>query len=468
MRVEKSHQIFRSYRLVLSGVLLLLYFLGGNTLLFTTHHAEAFLYGALAWFLVVAISTLLSRQFLSSTHKVTTLNFVLDMIFLAFLGYASGGVESGVFYLMLPSAALAGLITPYRLALFIAAVAAMAALYAQVLVALQEGQGGQAFVSAGILGALLFGATITFSYLESALRKVELRAHQESRFKEEARNILGKVVSPQVAETLIGKDLKLGGAEREISVMFTDIRNFTSLSSMLSARDTLEMLNRYFTCFSDEIEDSLGIVDKYLGDGAMAFFGAPMDLPDHADRAIRAALRFQLALEKLNAKGEFMGHQLVTGIGINSCTAVVGNLGSRSRMNYTAIGDGVNLAARIEQLTKVYGLPVLVSETTSLEAPRYLYREVDLADIRGLDEPVRLYQPLALPERVDDQVKTDLLQYEQALQAFKQRNWQEAEEAFADLKGRYPQDPLLLRYLDSIAVYREQELPQNWVPRLKI
>lgn len=272
LRIEKSNQIFRAYRLVLSCILLLLYFLGGNTGLFSTHHAQAFLYGALAWFLLVALSTLLSWQFRRATNRTATLNFVLDMVLLAFLGYASGGVESGVFYLMLPSAALAGLITPYRLALFVAAVVAVAALYAQVLVALQSGAGTTAFVSAGTLGALLFGATITFSYLEAALRKVELRVHQESRFKEEARNILGKVVSPQVAETLIGNDLKLGGEEREISVMFTDIRSFTSISSKLLAADTLEMLNRYFTCFSQEIESNMGIVDKYLGDGAMAFF----------------------------------------------------------------------------------------------------------------------------------------------------------------------------------------------------
>lgn len=443
-------------------MLLLLYFLGGNTGLFTTHHADAFLYGALAWFMLVALGSLLSRQFLSATNRSTTVNFVLDMIFLAFLGYASGGVESGVFYLMLPSAALAGLITPYRLALFVAAVAATAALYAQVLVALQQGAGTSAFISAGILGALLFGATLTFSFLEARLRKVEQHAHQESRFKEEARNILGKVVSPQVAQTLIGKDLKLGGEEREISVMFTDIRSFTSISSRLSAADTLEMLNRYFSCFSQEIEANLGVVDKYLGDGAMAFFGAPNDLEEHANYSVRAALSFQAAMVELNRKNTFFGQPLATGIGINTCDAVVGNLGSRSRMNYTAIGEGVNLAARIEQLTKNYQLPVLVSESTKQAADHYLYREVDIAPIRGLEKPARLFQPLGLVEEVSEQELQQLSRYGEALQAFRGRNWGQAESIFAEL-SRSRDEHLLNLYLQACRQFSQQPPADDWV-----
>ena len=460
-RIVKSNQVFRYYRLTLSIVLIGFYFVSNATGSFQGQYGTAFLNAALAWFCLVIFSSMMARFLTRSGNHVNSFNFFADMLFLAFLGYASGGVESGIFYLMLPSAALAGLTTPYRLALFVAAVAAIAVLYAQSLIALQQDMGNGAFISAGMLGALLFGSTIAFRYLENRLRSVEERAYEEQIFKEEARSILGLVVSPQVAETLIGKNVQLGGTEKEISVLFTDIRNFTSLSSPLTAGQTLTMLNNYFTCLTEQIENNLGVVDKYMGDGAMAFFGAPVELKDHASRSVRAALQLQVAMQRVDSEEHFFGLHLDTGIGINTCSAVVGNLGSNSRLNYTAIGEGVNLAARLEQLTKIYAVPIITSATTRLSAPDFVYREIDLVKVRGIEGFFPVYQPLAKKSLISEEQQQDLQSYAEAISAFRRRDWQFARDAFQALSESY-KDGLCSLYTDTCSHLMQDPPDQSW------
>ena len=464
-RVAKSNQVFRYYRLTLSALLIAFYFVSNATGTFQGEQGSAFLNASLAWFMLVIFSSLAARFLTRSGNHVNSFNFLADMIFLAFLGYASGGVESGIFYLMLPSAALAGLTTPYRLALFVAAVAAIAVLYAQSLIALQQDSGNAPFISAGMLGALLFGATIAFRYLENRLRSVEERAYEEQIFKEEARSILGLVVSPQVAETLIGKRVELGGSEREISIMFTDIRNFTSLSSQLTASETLSMLNNYFSCLTEQIENNLGIVDKYMGDGAMAFFGAPASLKDHASRSVRTALQLQIAIQKLDSDSQFFGLNIETGIGITTGTAVVGNMGSNSRLNYTAIGETVNLAARLEQLTKIYGIPIVVSGDTREAASDFFYREIDLVAVRGIEGYFPVYQPLAKNSLISEIHRQDMESYSQALKAFRNRQWSMAKEVFEGLANSY-QDSLCKLYAENCDYLADNAPPEDWVGSL--
>lgn len=460
-RVAKSNQVFRYYRLALSALLIVFYFASNATGTFQGEDGSAFLNAALAWFLLVIFSSLAARFLTRSGNHVNSFNFISDMMFLAFLGYASGGVESGIFYLMLPSAALAGLTTPYRLALFVAAVAAIAVLYAQSLIALQQDDGNARFISAGMLGALLFGATIAFRYLENRLRSVEERAYEEQVFKEEARSILGLVVSPQVAETLIGKDVQLGGSEREISVMFTDIRNFTSLSSKLTASETLTMLNNYFSCLTEHIENNLGVVDKYMGDGAMAFFGAPARLKDHANRSVRTALQLQVAMQQVNKDSQFFGINIETGIGITTGTAVVGNLGSNSRLNYTAVGETVNLGARLEQLTKLYGIPIVISSSTREAADGFFYREVDLVTVRGIEGYFPVYQPLVIKSLINESQIQDMKNYSEAIKAFRNREWPAAKPVFEALAVSY-QDNLCRLYSETCDYLAENNPPEDW------
>ncbi|MDA0838847.1 MAG: HAMP domain-containing protein, partial [Planctomycetota bacterium] len=181
--------------------------------------------------------------------------------------------------------------------------------------------------------------------------------------KDRVRDLLGKVVSTAVAEELLkNQDVKLGGEDLEVSILFSDIRSFTSLSESKMPGEILEFLNYYLTHMSEAIEAQDGIVDKYIGDAIMALFGAPVEQPDAADRAIKSALAMRDALVEVNREFKKRGwEEIRTGIGINTDIVVAGNMGSPNRLNYTVIGDGVNLASRLEGLTKEYGVQIIVS-----------------------------------------------------------------------------------------------------------
>ena len=171
--------------------------------------------------------------------------------------------------------------------------------------------------------------------------------------RDQVRDLLGKVVSPAVATELLRKDVTLGGEEREVTVLFSDLRNFTSMSEKRSPQEMLGILNRYFTQMSAIVEAHDGVVDKYVGDAMMALFGAPLAGPDDADHALETALEMSAALDELNREWQRQGrHALDIGIGINTDVVVAGNMGSQTRLNYTVIGDGVNLASRLEALTR--------------------------------------------------------------------------------------------------------------------
>jgi adenylate cyclase len=191
--------------------------------------------------------------------------------------------------------------------------------------------------------------------------------------RDRVRDLLGKVVSPEVASELLRKDVLLGGEEREVTVLFSDLRNFTAMSENLSPRETLAILNRYFTRMDSIVEKHGGVVDKYMGDALMALFGAPLANPDSADWAMNAALEMGEALDDLNRQWEKRGLPAINvGIGINTDVVVAGNMGSETRLNYTVIGDGVNLASRLEELTKLpeYERRIIISGSTLAKAKK--------------------------------------------------------------------------------------------------
>src|SRR5262249_27100495 len=198
--------------------------------------------------------------------------------------------------------------------------------------------------------------------------------------RDRVRDLLGKVVSPEIAAELLRKDAILGGEEREVTVLFSDLRNFTSMSEKLAPQEMLEILNRYFTGMSAIIEKHGGVVDKYMGDALMALFGAPLADPDDADRAMQAALEMTEALDDLNRRWQKRGLPTIgVGIGINTDIVVAGNMGSETRLNYTVIGDGVNLASRLEGLTKTaeYEARIIISGSTLANAKtRYRTRRL--------------------------------------------------------------------------------------------
>jgi adenylate cyclase len=213
--------------------------------------------------------------------------------------------------------------------------------------------------------------------------------------RDRVRDLLDKNVSPEVAAQLLRDGATLGGEEREVTILFADLRGFTTLSEQLPPRDLLTLLNRYLDRMSAAIESHGGVIDKFIGDAIMALFGAPVAQGDAADRAIAAALAMEAALAALNAELAAEGRPpLALGVGINTARVVAGNIGSQRRLNYSVIGDGVNVAARLQALTRTaeYRTNVIVSAATrrAAKAPGAT-RPLGTVAVKGRAEPVEIF-----------------------------------------------------------------------------
>ena len=244
--------------------------------------------------------------------------------------------------------------------------------------------------------------------------------------RDKVRDLLGKVVSPEIAEELLSRDITLGGEDREVTILFADCHGFTSFSEGLAPREVLEELNKTLTRLTELIEAEAGVVDKYIGDAIMALYGAPLEQPDAASRAVAAALAMVTAMQNNNTR-------LQVGIGINSGLVVAGNMGSNSRMNYSVIGDNVNLASRLEALTRYYGVPILVSDQTRTLAPEFSYREIDRVQVKGRRQAVSIYEPL--PAYSADEL---LQQHQQALELYRNQSFETALACFESLSVIWP------------------------------
>lgn len=221
-----------------------------------------------------------------------------------------------------------------------------------------------------------------------------LRSERERR---QVRQAFGLYISPAFIEELARdpEKLKLGGDIRELSVMFTDIRRFTTISEGLSPQELIQLMNDFLTPMSDLVMENRGTIDKYIGDAMMAFWNAPLDDTDHARHACRTALKMQEALSPVNegiqARAGKDAPVLQVGIGINSGLCAVGNMGSRQRFAYSALGDAVNLASRLEGQTKYYGVPIIIGQATRERAPDFAALEIDLVRVQGKENVVRIY-----------------------------------------------------------------------------
>ncbi len=226
--------------------------------------------------------------------------------------------------------------------------------------------------------------------LATAFNKMALGLEERDR----VRDLLGKAVSPEIATELLRRPPALGGEEREVTVLFTDLRGFTSLSESVSPTELVTVLNAYFTLITGVIESHGGIVDKYIGDAVMAVFGAPLDRADHAARGVACAHALYAALEQWNAGRTAKGFSpLHTPMGLATGIVVAGNIGSESRHNYTVMGDAANLAARLQDLTKEQGVSCLVSAETAEAARRagYAFRAMGTLAVRGRSEPMAVF-----------------------------------------------------------------------------
>jgi len=238
-------------------------------------------------------------------------------------------------------------------------------------------------------------ATIIFTYGSMLGHRYLVTDRQKHRI----RRLFGLYLSPTVVSRMVESDLlpELGGEMREVTVWFSDLANFTALSEGLSPGELVALMNRYFSAVTDIIEAHGGFVDKYIGDAVVAVFGAPLDDPHHAGHAVAAALTAAARLEEMNAAGELGGRKIVTRTGINTGQALVGNVGSSHRFNYTVMGDTVNLASRLEGANKAMGTLLLVSGETVTQLPESMVlREVGMIRVKGRQMPVRVFEPLAM------------------------------------------------------------------------
>ncbi len=232
--------------------------------------------------------------------------------------------------------------------------------------------------------------------------------------------------------------LQLGGEKRELSILFSDIRSFTTISEKMPPEQLSKMLNRYFNPMSDAVKKYGGMVDKYIGDAVMAFFNAPVALSQHPQAACDAALEMITSLEVLNRSFKAEGlPEIKIGIGINTAEVVVGNFGADDRFNYTVIGDGVNLASRVEGLNKRYGSSIIITEyTQALLSSQFLTRYLEAVQVKGKEEYVVIY------ELLENSAKNQKLcqQYDVAMALYKEEHFVDALVLFEDISQTYSDD----------------------------
>lgn len=287
----------------------------------------------------------------------------------------------------------------------------------------------------------------------------------EGREKAELRSAFGQYLQSTLVERILRNPaaLRLGGQRRDLSVLFSDIRSFSSFSETLEPELLSDFLNEYLTPMTDLVMDESGMLDKYIGDAVMAVFGAPIDLEDHAERACKTALAMISALGPLNERWQKHGlPKIAIGIGINTGSMSVGNMGSEKRFDYTVMGDAVNLGARLEGLTKQYKVNILVGQATKDAADkRFVFREVDGVRILGRSATAKVYE-LCARQGEGKFSEADLSLFAQALAAYRAMQWQQADALFAAFSERFPDDGPADTLRQRISTLRTQSLPVDW------
>ena len=287
----------------------------------------------------------------------------------------------------------------------------------------------------------------------------------ESRLKRQLGRLFGLYIPPELVDEMAQNpnSYSLASQSRHMTVLFTDVRDFTSIAEGMAPEQLSLLMNRFLSPMTQAIHQHRGTIDKYMGDAIMAFWGAPVADNQHATHAVQAALAMTDALAGLQDDFAAQGWPAIRiGIGLNSGDMVVGNMGSTFRMAYTVLGDAVNLGSRLEGLTKYYGLSIIVSEDTKVLAPDFVYRELDRVRVKGRDKPLAIYEVVGAKAEVGEQVLADLQQYHAALAAYRNQDWPQAKALFASLFQAQPLCRLYAIYLERIAHLQENTPAADW------
>lgn len=277
------------------------------------------------------------------------------------------------------------------------------------------------------------------------------------------RSLLGKVVSPAIAQQLINNGVELGGEERNSTILFSDIKNFTQLCENHDAKEIIALLNKLLTQLSLIIDQHHGVIDKYIGDALMALFGVPLQDNNQAENAVLAALSMQQELVKINLR--LISDNLPTiglGIGINSALVIAGNMGSQTRLNYTVIGDGVNLSSRLEGLTRYYDVPILVSDATKQLCKNIAFCQIDTVKVKGKKQSLTIYQPLGERSKVSQIKLRQVEEFQLALYYYHQQEWQSSLKRLDVLIKASPNSQLYQIYLQRVNAMKDSPIRKNW------
>lgn len=288
----------------------------------------------------------------------------------------------------------------------------------------------------------------------------------ETRRRNQLKNIFQQYVPINHIDRMLktrGSEFGLFGEERDMTVMFSDIRGFTSISESITAAQVKELLNDFLTPMTEIIFKYRGTVDKYIGDAIVAFWGAPLEDKNHAEHAIEAVIEMQRALVKLNPlliQKNFP--EVKIGIGLNSGIMSVGDMGSKFRRNYTVLGDEVNLASRVESLTKHYGVGTIITDHTRANQENFIYRKLDRIRVVGKKASIEIYEPLCRVIEESSELKEELVLFHKALNHYFIREWKEARTILNDLYHAHPTTKLYKIYLNRIEEFENKPPPDDW------
>lgn len=287
----------------------------------------------------------------------------------------------------------------------------------------------------------------------------------ESRDRKALTRRFGQYVPPELVKEMSAnpQQYSMTGERRDMTVLFSDVRGFSNLAENMDPGQLSELMNDLLTALTRVIHEHRGTIDKYMGDAVMAFWGAPLDDEHHASGAVSAALGMVAAINQARVRFHEKGWpQIRMGLGVNTGPMNVGDMGSEFRMAYTVMGDAVNVGARLEGLTRIYGVDIIVSEDTVKAAPDFVYRELDRVRVKGRDAPLSVYEPVVSQVEVTTQIQQEIAAYETCLRMYRQHDWSDAYDNFAEVAANYGQNPIYALYMQRIEYFFKRPPPDQW------
>jgi adenylate cyclase len=287
----------------------------------------------------------------------------------------------------------------------------------------------------------------------------------ESRTKRQITGLFGQYVPSELVGEMAEhpESLSMEGESREMTILFSDVRGFTTISEGLDPKELTLLMNEFLTPLSRIVYKHRGTIDKYMGDCIMAFWGAPLPDPTHARNAMLAGIEMQEALKALQPRFKERGWpEIHIGVGVNTGRVSVGNMGSEVRVAYTVMGDEVNLASRLEGITKQYGVGVIVGENTRKAVTDFVYRELDHVRVKGKDKPIAIYEPIGLTGEVGKAMLDEIKLFHEVRRLYREQNWDQAELQLMNLQRMSPGTALYGIYAERVTYFRKNPPGAEW------